>query len=107
MPQADLRYSADLEFDAPKLLASVEAVILRHDSGAGACKGRAYPAARFHHSHALLDVAILRKPHRDAAFCQALLADLVALLDSALPGGTERAVALTFASEYYSTGQTP
>lgn len=106
MPQADLKYSADLVLDAPALLAEVEAVILRHDGGAGACKGRAYPAAGFHHSHVLLEVGILDKPHRDQAFCAALLADLTALLDAALPTGTERAVALSFATAHYTTGKT-
>lgn len=105
MPQADLKYSPDLELHAETLLAEVEALILRHDSGAGACKGRAYPAAAAHHSHVTLEIAVLEKPHRDEAFMKGLLADLVALLDQHLPAGTERAVALKFSSPYYSTGK--
>ena len=105
MPQADLKYSGDVKFDTIKLLADIEALILRHDSGAGACKGRAYPAQAFHHSHVLLEVGVLDKPHRDKAFMQALLDDLTALLDAALPKGTERAVSLKFALEHYETGQ--
>ncbi|MBU2981840.1 hypothetical protein KO498_08430 [Lentibacter algarum] len=106
MPHADLKYSNDLELDAPQLLAEVEALILRHDDGAGACKGRAYPSKAFHHSHALLEVAVLRKPHRDAAFMNALLDDLTALLQSYLPSGCACSVALNFSSDYYFTGQT-
>lgn len=105
MPQADLKYTAGLALDAPKLLAGVEALILRHDAGAGACKGRAYPAAEAHHAHVLLEVLVLDKPHRDAAFMNALLADLVELTDAHLPKGTERAVSLGFSSAFYTTGQ--
>ncbi len=105
MPQADLKYSADLEIDVKGLLAAVERVILSHDQGAGACKGRAFAARASHHAHLLLEVSVLRKPHRDDAFMQALLADLVACVDGALPSGTERAVSLSFASPFYVTGQ--
>ncbi len=106
MPHADLKYSSDLSLDAAKLLAEVEALIGRHDSGAGACKGRAYPASAYHHTHALLEVAVLRKPHRDAAFMNALLDDLTVLLQSKLPGGCACSVALNFSSDYYYTGKT-
>lgn len=105
MPQADLKYSADLSLDVPNLLAEIEALILRHDAGAGACKGRAYPAEIAHHSHVLLEVQVLDKPHRDQVFMAGLLAELVDLLDAVLPKGTERAVSLGFAELFYATGQ--
>lgn len=105
MPQADFRYSPDIQIDAEKLLSDVELLILRHDQGAGACKGRAYRADLAHHSHALLSVMVLNKPHRDNAFMNALLQDLTALLDDYLPSGTERAVSLSFSSGFYSTGK--
>ena len=106
MPHADLKYSNDLSLDAAGLLAEVEATIARHDSGAGACKGRAYPASAYHHTHALLEVGVLRKPHRDAAFMTALLDDLTALLQSHLPSGCACSVALNFSSDDYFTGKT-
>lgn len=102
MPQADLKYTADLEFDALALFADIEATIARHDSGAGGVKARAYPATVFQHSNLILEVAILNKPHRDAAFRKALLADLAALMDRYLPSGTERAVELRFSGEDYA-----
>jgi len=104
MPQADLKYSANLEFDALALFADIQALIASHDSGAGVCKGRAYPAAIYQHSHCILEVAILRKPHRDAAFRKALLDELVVLVDSYLPSGTERAVELKFSGEDHAGG---
>ena len=104
MPQADLKYSTDLEFDTAEVLRGIEGIIARHDDGAGACKGRAYPAAVYHHSHVLLELTVLQKPHRDKAFCDALVADLVGFIEGYLPSGTERAVELHFASPRYVTG---
>ena len=103
MPQADLRYSADLEFDAPKLLASVEAVILRHNSGAGACKGRAYPTDEFHHSHVTVSVSLLVKPHRDAAFSTALLDALEQAVSARLPRPCEFSFGLHYSTPFYVT----
>ncbi len=104
MPQADLKYSADLDIDAQALMADIQATIASHDSGAGMCKARAYPAAVFQHTHFLLHVAILPKAHRDAAFRTALLEALVGVVDGYLPKGTERAVELVFSSENYAPG---
>lgn len=76
MPHAELKYSADLTIDAAAILADIEQVILKHDSGSGDCKGRAYPSQTFHHTHLLVSVAMLTKPHRDEAFTEKLIADL-------------------------------
>jgi hypothetical protein len=78
MPHAELKYSNDLHLDAEALLRDVERVILIHDADSGECKGRAYPTDIFHHSHCLLHVSMLSKPHRDSVFTKALLRDLKA-----------------------------
>lgn len=104
MPQADLLYSADLDLDAPAILAAVEAVIAAHDAGAGDCKGRAYPASSFHHSHVTLRVAMLDKPHRDDAFMSALLAAIEAEVKVRITQPCACAVELRFVSKHYSTG---
>jgi len=103
MPQADLMYSADLDLDAAAILARVEQVIADHDAGAGACKGRAYPAAVTHHSHVTLRVAMLDKPHRDAAFMSALLADVERAVKALIAQPCAVAVELSFSSPYYAT----
>lgn len=76
MPHAELKYSSDLNIDAPAILRAIEATILRHDAGAGECKGRAYPTADFHHTHILISVSLLTKAHRDEEFTRNLLTDL-------------------------------
>ncbi|PTX54062.1 hypothetical protein C8N43_2867 [Litoreibacter ponti] len=104
MPQADLLYSADLTIDAPDILSAVEQVIAARDSGAGACKGRAYPSREFHHSHVTLRVAMLDKPHRDDAFMGDLLRAIEAEVKSHVSQPCALAVELSFSSSHYSTG---
>lgn len=96
MPQADFKYSADLTIDATALLAAVEETILGHDGGAGKCKGRAIPVSAFHHSHVILEVAMLEKPHRDDAFTKALLQKLEHTLEAYLPGPCEVALKVSY-----------
>ncbi|WP_415920490.1 hypothetical protein [Tateyamaria sp. SN6-1] len=96
MPHCALHYSGDLDIDMAAALAEVEAVILRHDPGAGDTKGRAYPAPVFHHTHLKATVALLSKPHRNAAFVAALQADLVNALGRDLPRPCWLSVDITF-----------
>ncbi|RYG90619.1 hypothetical protein EU803_11485 [Loktanella sp. IMCC34160] len=105
MPHAELKYSADLNIDAPAVLRGIEQLILRHDGGAGACKGRAYPAAAFHHTHCLLTLSMLTKPHRDHAFTQALLADLRAELGRHLNQRCALSVGIQYSDDAYWTGE--
>ncbi len=105
MPHAELKFSDDLTFDAVSLLQAVEATIQRHDAGSGACKGRAYPARTFHHTHCMLDVSMLSKPHRDADFTQRLLADLKAEMERHLTQGCALSLGIRYSDAYYITGQ--
>ena len=96
MPQADLKYSADLDIDAAALLAAVEATILQVDPNSRKCKGRAYPTEVFHHTNLVLEVALLQKPHRDQAFTDELIAKLESLVETFLPGPCEFALKLSY-----------
>lgn len=84
MPNIELKYSNDLDLDASAVLASIEKVIQSHDAAAANCKGLAYPAADFHHTHVILHVEILPQPHRDAVFMDALNTDLQAAIKAHL-----------------------
>lgn len=103
MPHAELKYSADLALDHTAILQEIEATILRHDGGAGACKGRAYPADQFHHSHVNVSVSLLAKPHRDAAFSEALLAELDQNVSALIPVSCEFSIGLQYSSPHYIT----
>lgn len=103
MPHATLQYSADLDIDAGAILAEIEAIILSHDSGAGDTKGRAYPAEVFHHTNFKAEVALLAKPHRNAAFVAALQADLSAAIAQHLPRPCWLSIDLVFSGPGYHT----
>jgi len=105
MPHAELKFSTDLEIDAVAILAEIEKIILEHDSGAGACKGRGYPTSHYHHSHVTISVALLTKPHRDEAFSQALLADLENRIKALISAPCEFSLGLTYSTPFYVTNQ--
>lgn len=101
MPQADLSYTADLDFDAAKALAVIEETIKSRDETAGNCKGRAHAVQTTHHDHVLLRVAVLEKPHRDEAFMNAMTQSLIEALKPLIPAGTPYNVLITFLSPYH------
>lgn len=105
MPHAGLKYSTDLEIDAKAVLQAVELVIQRHDAGSGMCKGRAYPAEIFHHTHCILNVSMLTKPHRDAAFTHALLDDLTSELGRHITQKCALSVGIQYSGAAYYTGE--
>lgn len=57
MPHIEIKHSNNLNLDYGLLFHSMEGVINEMDEAAGACKGRAYPASHYHHSHVLISVA--------------------------------------------------
>lgn len=103
MPHAEIKYSDDLRIDSAAILAEIEAIIQRHDSGAGACKGRAYPTSEYHHSHVTVSVNLLVKPHRDDAFSAALLSALEQAVSARLPRPCEFSFGLHYSTPHYVT----
>lgn len=103
MPHAELKYSSDLKIDAVAILADIEQMILRHDAGSGECKGRAYPTDHYHHSHLILQISMLSKPHRDDAFTAALMADLEQMVKARIPQSCFFSFALEYSKGAYVT----
>ena len=103
MPHVELKYSNDLCVDAKAILETIETTINAHDSGAGVCKGRAYPAIEFNHSHVYISIVVLPKSHRDAQFMQALLDELEAVIIPLLPKDCYHSINLAFVEGYYMT----
>ncbi|MEP4194918.1 MAG: hypothetical protein ABJL99_04695 [Aliishimia sp.] len=103
MPHAELSYSADLTIDAGAILSEIEAIISSHDDTAGDTKGRAYPADIYHHTHFKATIALLAKPHRNAAFLAALNADLSAAVAKHLPRPCWMSIDLVFSGAGYNT----
>lgn len=103
MPQADLSYSSQIALDPAAVLATIEAVISAQDSGAGACKGRAHPLETTHHTHVLLRLRMLDKPHRDDAFMQTLLVALQTALRPLVPAPCILGIELGFLQRHYAS----
>ena len=105
MPHAELKYSSDLTLDAEALLKGIERIIHLHDANSGECKGRAYPTDIFHHTHCLLNVSMLTKPHRGAAFTKALLDDLKAEMGKHISQKCYLSLGIDYSDENYITAQ--
>lgn len=105
MPHAEVKHSADLEFDAEGLFRTIEETILKHDPASGECKCRAYPAARYRHTHCLVSVSMLTRPHRDAAFTRALLRDLEAEVRAHLAQPCFFSLGIAYSDDAYITTQ--
>ncbi|PSL21353.1 hypothetical protein [Shimia abyssi] len=103
MPHAELKYSADLEIDAEKVLQLIEERINVHDPAAGECKGRAYPSNVYHHTHILVELSLLTKPHRDAAFSEALREDIERAIKECLCQRCYFSLAIKYSDALYMT----
>ncbi|MEM7732992.1 MAG: hypothetical protein AAF280_09450 [Pseudomonadota bacterium] len=103
MPHAELFYSSDLSLDPMAVLERIEEVLVAHDPGSGACKGRAYPAEIFRHTHFIARVSMLPKPHRDAAFIASLSAELEAAIKLLIPEPCAFTLDVSFSSINYIT----
>ena len=103
MPHANLSYSADLRFDAPAMLQQIEDILNAHDPESGSCKGRAYPAETFLHSHILIRISMLSKPIRDAAFTARLLGALEPALKAHLTQDCYFSLAIDYSGPTYVT----
>ena len=105
MPHAEIKYSDDLALDARAILAEIEHIILQHDPASGACKGRAYPCALTHHSHLLLNISMLQKPHRDEAFTKALMKDIEEAVKSHIHQSCYFSFGLDYSGAFYVTNE--
>jgi hypothetical protein len=105
MPHAELKYSADLKIHAGKVLRLIEERINAHDPGAGECKGRAYPASIFHHTHLLVEISMLTKPHRDATFTRAVRDDLEQAIKGCLHQRCFFSLAIRYSDDAYITNE--
>lgn len=105
MPHADIKYSSDLDINAEEILQTIEETILGKDTAAGACKGRAYPADEFNHTHILVTVAMLQKPHRDRAFTVSLTEELEKAIKAHLHQSCAFSLSVEYNLETYITNQ--
>lgn len=105
VPHAELKFSSDIVLDTVALFEAIDRMIMDHDATAGDTKCRAYPATDYRHSHLIITVSLLTKPHRDTAFSKALMADLEALVKSFLSTPCYFSLSLQYSSDTYITNR--
>ncbi|MDB4841086.1 hypothetical protein OAH73_00675 [Planktomarina sp.] len=103
MPHADLKYSPDLSFDPQAMFEAIKQTILAYDSGSGDCKCRSYPAEAGNHTHLLIEISMLSKPHRDAGFTRAQRDTIAAAVKKQLQQSYYISLAVIYSDAMYLT----
>ena len=103
MPQLDVLHSNDVTLEFEPLFQSIENTLNELDPSAKMCKSRAYPAPHFLHTHVLVKIGLLKKPHRDQAFMENCLQTLKQAIEPYIPEGCYYAIDLSFSEPYYLT----
>ena len=105
MPHADIKYSPNLRFEPQKVFAAIEDTINAHDSGAGDCKCRSYPAKNSNHTHLLIEVSMLTKPHRNHDFTISLRDAIETAVKVHLHQRCYFSLSITFTDDLYLTNE--
>jgi hypothetical protein len=103
VPHADLKYSPDLSFDPQAMFEAIKQTILAYDSGSGDCKCRSYPAEAGNHTHLLIEISMLSKPHRDAGFTRAQRDTIAAAVKKQLQQSYYISLAVIYSDAMYLT----
>ena len=104
MPQTDIYYSDALPLKLSNLFNEIEKLIQGQDKSAGNCKCRAHPLENTHHTHVLVVIKLLKRPHRDKNFMNILLKSISQIVIKNIPKGCHYSVEVDFLSAYYATG---
>ena len=99
MPQINFFHSSDITIPSD-LLSQIEATIQKHENNSVPCQGRVFCATQHHHPGAMLDIAVLAKPHRDSTWLQQLTEALTQAMQAALPEGTRCGIEIRFLQHY-------
>ena len=85
------------------MFATIEHIILAHDSASGDCKCRIYPAEASNQTHLLIEISMLTKTHRDANFTRALRDAVAAAVKNHLQQSCYISLAITYLDAMYLT----
>ena len=103
MPHADIKYSPNLQFEPQKVFAAIEDTINARHSGAGNCKCKSYPAKNSNHTHLLIEVSMLTKPHRNHDFTNSLRDAIETAVKVHLHQRCYFSLSITFTDDLYLT----
>ena len=103
MPHVEIKYSDNIEIDADKIFDRIENTINSHDDSAGVCKSRAYPCSQYKHTHLLVSISLLTKPHRNKAFTEKLSAEIEKIIKAHLKQSLYFSLNIEYSLAYYTT----
>ena len=104
MPHVEIKYSDNLNIDTKNIFDDIESTINQFDSSAGVCKSRAYACHEYKHTHLLLTVDLLTKPHRDETFTNNLSEELQKVVKKYLTQSLYFSLDIKYSGPYYYTG---
>ncbi|WP_299574585.1 hypothetical protein [uncultured Shewanella sp.] len=103
MPHVEIKYSDNLQFSVTSMFDEIEEIINHKDASAGVCKSRAYPCSKYKHTHILVTVSLLTKPHRDEQFTRELSAELEQAIKHHLKQSVYFSLKIEYSGAYYTT----
>ena len=104
MPNADIKYTSDIQIDLKTLMSDIEEIILGLDPTSGACKGRALKVDEYHHSHLNIEIRLFATKHRDSALLNEVINRVDSRAKSLLKKAAHVTVKLEFTPLTYLTG---
>ncbi|WP_394496828.1 hypothetical protein [Shewanella sp. ENK2] len=103
MPHVEVKYSDNLNINPQAIFDDIEESINQKDASAGVCKSRAYPCAEYKHTHILVTVSLLTKPHRDEQFTLELSAEIESAIKRHLQQSLYFSLNIEYSGAYYTT----
>jgi len=103
MPHVEIKYSENLDLDTKNIFNTLEQVINKNDSSAGVCKSRAYPCSKYKHSHILVTISLLTKPHRNDVFTQKLSKEIEESIKKYFNQSLYFSLNIEYSQSYYTT----
>ncbi|MGB2707205.1 MAG: hypothetical protein WBC41_03540 [Pseudoalteromonas nigrifaciens] len=103
MPHVEIKYSDNLKINTKEVFDVIEQIINNKDASAGVCKSRAYPSLEYKHSHILITISLLTKPHRNKEFTLALSTELEASIKKHLKQSVYFSLNIEYSQAYYTT----
>lgn len=103
MPHVEIKHSNDVQVINKEFFIEIERIINALDFSAGACKTRSYPATKYLHTHCMIEVYLLSKPHRNETFSKNLIQKLQEAISPMFTEDTWLSICINYRNTGYFT----
>lgn len=101
MPHIEIHYTQDIALDTHNLSKKLEHTIKSLDATVGGCKSRAYATTEFNASHIIINIWLLKKPHRDEQYNKHFLDEVGKTIKENIPAHYHTSLQLYYRDENY------